>query len=191
MNKGSILVVNAGSSSLKFSVFRVHDSDQMQVAARGQLEGLGSRPHLRVQDASGGTLFERSYTVAEAGGVEDAITLAGAWLREHLQNEPLCAVGHRVVHGGEEFTHPVLIDADVLAALEDLTALAPLHQPHNLTAIRALREAQPKLPQIACFDTAFHRSHPPLVDAYALPWEYYVAGVRRYGFHGLSYEYIA
>jgi acetate kinase len=191
MNKGSILVVNAGSSSLKFSVFRAHDSDQMQVAARGQLEGLGSRPHLRVQDASGGTLFERSYTVAEAGGVEDAITLAGAWLREHLQNEPLCAVGHRVVHGGEEFTHPVLIDADVLAALEDLTALAPLHQPHNLTAIRALREAQPKLPQIACFDTAFHRSHPPLVDAYALPWEYYVAGVRRYGFHGLSYEYIA
>ncbi len=105
--------------------------------------------------------------------------------------EPLLAVGHRVVHGGAEFSRPLLVDPPVLAALESLIPLAPLHQPHNLAAIHLLRETQPQLPQVACFDTAFHRTHPQLADLYALPWAYYEAGVRRYGFHGLSYEYIA
>jgi len=191
MSKGSILVVNAGSSSLKFSLFRLGVADALQLAARGQVDGIGSRPRLKVKDDAGKTLVERDLVVTEAGSARDAVTLAGAWLREQFAGEPLLAVGHRVVHGGAEYSRPVRVDDTVFAALEKLTPLAPLHQPHNLAAIRALRETQPELPQVACFDTAFHRSHPQLADLYALPWEYYEAGVRRYGFHGLSYEYIA
>lgn len=191
MKGGSILVVNAGSSSLKFSVFHVDEGENLQLAARGNIDGLGNRPVLRVKDAAGATLAERDFSVAEAGAVQDAIRLAGAWLREHFPGQPLRAVGHRVVHGGTEYAQPVLVDAAVYAALERLIPLAPLHQPHNLAAIRAVREAQPMLPQVACFDTAFHRGHPQLADLYALPLAYYTAGVRRYGFHGLSYEYIA
>jgi acetate kinase len=188
---GSILVVNAGSSSLKFSLFRVNGSEPLQLAAHGQIDGVGTRPHFGAKDAVGATLIEREYSVAEVGGVPDAIKLAGAWLREHFLGEPLRAVGHRVVHGGADYVQPVRVDDAVFAALEKLIPLAPLHQPHNLAAIHAMREAQPQLPQVACFDTAFHRSHPQLADLYALPWKYYESGVRRYGFHGLSYEYIA
>lgn len=191
MNNGSILVVNAGSSSLKFSLFRLDAAAVLQLALRGQIDGIGSRPHLKAQDDVGRTLVERELAPAQVHEVGDAIMLAGAWLREHIPGEPLLAVGHRVVHGGADYAQPVRVDAAVFAALEQLTPLAPLHQPHNLAAIRALREAQPQVPQIACFDTAFHRTHPPLADMYALPWEYYETGVRRYGFHGLSYEYIA
>jgi acetate kinase len=191
MNSGSILVVNAGSSSLKFSLFRLDAADALQLAVRGQIDGIGTRPHLKAKDDAGHTLVERDLAVAEAREVKDAITLAGAWLREHFPDEALLAVSHRVVHGGADYSQPVRVDESVFAALERLIPLAPLHQPHNLAAIRALRETQPRLPQVACFDTAFHRSHPQLADVYALPWEYYKAGVRRYGFHGLSYEYIA
>jgi acetate kinase len=188
---GSILVVNAGSSSLKFSLFRVEAADALQLAVRGQIDGIGTRPSLNVKDATGANLAARDLPLAEAGEVKDAIALAGAWLREHFAGDPLLAVGHRVVHGGAEYSRPVLVDAKVYDALERLIPLAPLHQPHNLAAIRALREARPQLPQVACFDTAFHRTHSQLDDLYALPIEYYEAGVRRYGFHGLSYEYIA
>lgn len=191
MSHGSILVVNAGSSSLKFSLFRLDAADDLHLAARGLIDGIGSRPHFKVKDAAGQTLTERDLALAEAREVRDAIGLAGAWLREQFPGEQLLAVGHRVVHGGADFSQPVRVDELVFAALEKLTPLAPLHQPHNLAAIQALRETQPKLPQVACFDTAFHRTHPQLADLYALPWEYYEAGVRRYGFHGLSYEYIA
>jgi acetate kinase len=191
MNGGPILVVNAGSSSLKFSIFRTEGDDVSQVVVRGQIDGLGTRPRLSVKEATGGVLIEREYTLAEAGSITDAIKLSGAWLREYFRDQPLRAAGHRVVHGGTEFARPVLIDTKVFAALEELNPLAPLHQPHNLAAIRALNEAQPNIPQVACFDTAFHRGHPPLADLYALPWDYYTAGVRHYGFHGLSYEYIA
>lgn len=184
---GSILVVNAGSSSLKFSLFR----GDLALAARGQVDGLGTRPRLTVRDGGGTALEERELAFGEARDAKDAVAIAGAWLRGRFADEPLLAVGHRVVHGGAEHSRPVLVDAPVLAALERLVPLAPLHQPHNLVAIRALRETQPQTPQIACFDTAFHRTHPQLADIYALPWEYYEAGVRRYGFHGLSYEYIA
>jgi len=188
---GSILVVNAGSSSLKFSLFRIDGSGNLQLAARGGVDGVGTRPQLSAKDAVGATLIERAYGVAEIGGMPDAIRLAGAWLREQFPGESLRAVGHRVVHGGADYSQPVLVNDTVLAALEQLIPLAPLHQPHNLAAIRALRASQPQLPQVACFDTAFHRSHPQLADLYALPWTYYESGVRRYGFHGLSYEYIA
>lgn len=188
---GSILVVNAGSSSLKFSMFHLGIGDDLALAARGQIDGIGTLPRLQVKDAADIILVKRDCTAAEAGSMGAAIALAGSWLREHFQDEPLLAVGHRVVHGGAEYSQPVVVDAKVLAALEKLTPLAPLHQPHNLAVIRALREAQPEVPQVACFDTAFHRSHSQLADLYALPWDYYTAGVRRYGFHGLSYEYIA
>ena len=191
MSSASILVVNAGSSSLKFSLFRVDAADDLQLAVRGQIDGIGSRPRLTAKDDAGNTLVERDFTVAEAREVKDAIALAGAWLREQFAGEPLLAVGHRVVHGGAEYSRPVLVDETVFEALEQLIPLAPLHQPHNLAAIRAVRETQPQIAQVACFDTAFHRSHPQLADRYAIPWEYYEAGVRRYGFHGLSYEYIA
>jgi acetate kinase len=191
MNSGSILVVNAGSSSLKFSIFQSTAADVLNLALRGQIDGLGTRPHLRVKDAGGATLEDRDYTAAEAGHVEEAIALAAGWLRMHFEREPLLAVGHRVVHGGIYFSQPVLVDEPVLSALEQLVPLAPLHQPHNLTAIRAVRNTQPQVPQVACFDTAFHRSQPQLAELYAIPWDYYTSGVRHYGFHGLSYEYIA
>ncbi|MGC2049460.1 MAG: acetate/propionate family kinase [Gallionella sp.] len=191
MNSGSILVVNAGSSSLKFSLFRVGADHDLQLAARGAIDGVGIRPHLTAKDGAGTTLVERDLAATEAREVKDAITLAGAWLRTQFEAEPLIAVGHRVVHGGSEYSRPVLVDAAVFSTLEQLIPLAPLHQPHNLAAIRAMRESQPQLPQVACFDTAFHRTHSQLADLYALPWKYFEAGVRRYGFHGLSYEYIA
>lgn len=191
MSQGSILVVNAGSSSLKFSLFRIDRTDDLQLAARGQIDGVGTLPRLNVKDAAGAKLADREYGAAEVPGLPDAIKLAGTWLREQFPGEPLRAVGHRVVHGGADYAHPVLVDDAVFAALEKLTPLAPLHQPHNLAGIAAVRATQPDLPQAACFDTAFHRSHPQLADLYALPWKYYESGVRRYGFHGLSYEYIA
>jgi acetate kinase len=186
-----VLVVNAGSSSLKFSVFRLNDTDALQLAVRGQIDGIGTLPRLRVKEATGAVVSERDLEVTEISSLQDAIELAGAWLREHYQDALLLAVGHRVVHGGIQFSHPVMIDAEVFAALEQLIPLAPLHQGHNLAVIRAVQEAQPLVPQIACFDTAFHRTHPQIADLYALPWQYYESGVRRYGFHGLSYEYIA
>lgn len=191
MSSGSILVVNAGSSSLKFSLFRLDAAEALQLAVRGQIDGIGSRPRLKVRDDADRILVERDLAPDEAREVKDAIAIAGGWLREQFPGEPLLAVGHRVVHGGADYSRPVLVDENVYAALEKLIPLAPLHEPHNLAAIRAVRETQPQLPQVACFDTAFHRTHPQLADLYALPWEYYEAGVRRYGFHGLSYEYIA
>jgi acetate kinase len=191
MSNGSILVVNAGSSSLKFSLFRLGAADDLQLAAHGQIDGIGIRPHLAAKDGAGNNLVEHDLAITEAREVKDAIALTGAWLRAQFPHEPLLAVGHRVVHGGAEYSRPVLVDDTVFTTLEHLIPLAPLHLPHNLAAIRAVRENQPQLPQVACFDTAFHRTHPQLADLYALPWEYYEAGVRRYGFHGLSYEYIA
>jgi acetate kinase len=191
MSGHSILVVNAGSSSLKFSLFRLDAADTLHLAVHGQVDGIGTRPQFKVKDDAGRRLVERELDVAEVREVKDAIALARAWLRGHFAGETLLAVGHRVVHGGAGYTRPVLVDDAVFADLEKLTPFAPLHHPHNLAAIRAIRETQPQLPQVACFDTAFHRSHPQLADVYALPWEYYAAGVRRYGFHGLSYEYIA
>lgn len=187
----SILVVNAGSSSLKFSLYRVDAAQDLQLAAHGQIDGVGTRPRLSAKDAAGRPLVERDYAGTELGTLTDAIRITGIWLREQFPGEPLRAVGHRVVHGGADYARPVLVDDAVFVALEALIPLAPLHQPHNLAAIRAVRAARPELPQVTCFDTAFHRSHPQVADLYALPLHYYASGVKRYGFHGLSYEYIA
>ncbi len=186
----TILVVNAGSSSVKFQVFGVDGDGRLHRQIKGQMDGIGSRPRLRATDAGGGTLADRAYPIEAVPDVSAALMLAGGWLRDELQLSPL-AVGHRVVHGGPDYDRPVLIDHGVIARLERFTALAPLHQPHNLAPIRSLQANFPALPQVACFDTAFHRSHDEVADHYAIPRRLHEEGVRRYGFHGLSYEFIA
>jgi acetate kinase len=184
-----ILVVNAGSSSVKFQVFDI-DGASLCRLIKGQMEGIGTRPRLRAEDADRQSLVDRSYPASQITDVPAAIYAAGAWLRDTQKLEPR-AVGHRVVHGGPQYDRPVRVDAEVLSHLERLISLAPLHQPNNLAPIRALLGRFPELPQIACFDTAFHRGHRPVADHYAIPERFYTEGVRRYGFHGLSYEYVA
>jgi acetate kinase len=190
---GAILVLNAGSSSLKFSLFRSDDGDaELRSAFEGQLEGIGQpAARLVVANASGQIRTDEPLSAVEAGDHRAAIERVRAWLRDHGGVAGLAAVGHRVVHGGALYGAPVRIDKSVMEELERLIPLAPLHEPHQLAAIRALAEAAPDLLQIACFDTAFHRTQPALAQALALPRELTEAGVRRYGFHGLSYEAIA
>jgi len=181
-----ILVLNAGSSSIKFAVFDADAGTDLRV--QGTISGIGTTPAFEARDNAGHKL---------AGQLPGSVAAHGsalAWLFEWLadrQDGRLAGAGHRVVHGGERFAEPVLINASVLAGLEKLIPLAPLHQPHNLAAIRALTALQPMLPQVACFDTAFHRTQEPLAQGFALPRDITAGGVRRYGFHGLSYEYIA
>ena len=183
----TILVVNAGSSSLKFQLFGVSG---LTCLVKGQMDGVGVRPRLRAEGADKVTLIDETYPQETIPDLPSAIRTAGTWLRE-TQNFNLIAVGHRVVHGGPDYDRPVLIDQEVLARLERYVPLAPLHQPNNLAPIRSLLTSRPELPQVACFDTAFHRGHSAVADHYALPSRFYAEGVRRYGFHGLSYEYIA
>ena len=185
-----ILVINAGSSSVKFQVFAIDGKGEPRRLIKGQMDGIGTRPRLRAEGADKVPLIDRSYVPAEVGDVAAALQTAGTWLREAQKLEP-SAVGHRVVHGGPKYDRPVLVDPTVLADLERYISLAPLHQPNNLAPIRSMLTRFPGLPQVACFDTAFHRDHNVLADHYAIPERFYVEGVRRYGFHGLSYEYIA
>jgi acetate kinase len=185
----TILVVNAGSSSVKFQVFAVDRDGRLRREIKGQVDGIGSRPRLRATAASGDTMAERAYPIESVPDVPAALMLASTWLREELRLSPL-AVGHRVVHGGPDYDRAVLLDHGVIARLERFTALAPLHQPHNLAPIRTLLARFPALPQVACFDTAFHRDHDEVADHYAIPRGLHDEGVRRYGFHGLSYEYV-
>lgn len=186
----TILIVNAGSSSVKFQVFAVDRDGRMRRQVKGQVDGIGSRPRLRAAGAAGDTLADRAYPIENVPDVPAALMQASGWLRDELQVRPL-AVGHRVVHGGPDYDRAVLVDHGVIARLERLAPLAPLHQPHNLAPIRSLLANFPALPQVACFDTAFHRDHDDVADHYAIPRQLYDEGVRRYGFHGLSYEYIA
>ena len=186
----TILVVNAGSSSVKFQVFSVEGEGKLRRQIKGQMDGIGSRPRLRASGADGDPLADRAYPIEAVPDVPAAMGIAGGWLRDELRISPM-AVGHRVVHGGPDYDRPVLIDHGVVARLERFVALAPLHQPHNLAPIRSLLANFPDLPQVACFDTAFHRTHDAVADYYAIPHQLHAEGVRRYGFHGLSYEYIA
>ncbi|MBR0841140.1 acetate/propionate family kinase [Bradyrhizobium liaoningense] len=186
----TILVVNAGSSSVKFQVYSVEGEGTLRRQIKGQMDGIGSRPRLRASGASGDPLADRAYPIEAVPDVPTAMAVAGDWLRDELRVTPI-AVGHRVVHGGPDYSKPVLIDHGVVCRLERFVSLAPLHQPHNLAPIRSLLENFPKLPQVACFDTAFHRTHDAVADHYAIPHQLHAEGVRRYGFHGLSYEYIA
>jgi acetate kinase len=185
----TILVVNAGSSSVKFQVFAVDGEGRLRREIKGQVDGIGSRPRLRATAAAGDPMADRAYPIENVPDVPAALMLASTWLREELQLGPL-AVGHRVVHGGPDYDRAVLIDHGVIARLERFTTLAPLHQPHNLAPIRTLLARFPALPQVACFDTAFHRDHEEVADHYAIPRRLHEEGVRRYGFHGLSYEYV-
>ena len=186
----TILVVNAGSSSVKFQVFGADRERVPMRLIKGQMDGIGTRPRLRAEAADKTPLIDQSYAAEEVSDVPAALQTAGAWLRETQKLEP-SAVGHRVVHGGPQYERPILVDREVLTNLERYVSLAPLHQPNNLAPIRSILTRFPDLPQVACFDTAFHRGHSALADRYAIPERFYEEGVRRYGFHGLSYEYIA
>jgi acetate kinase len=186
----TILVVNAGSSSVKFQIFSVEGEGKLKRLIKGQMDGIGSRPRLRASGADSDPLADRAYPIEAVPDVPAAMGIAGGWLRDELRISPM-AVGHRVVHGGPDHDRPVLIDHGVVARLERFVALAPLHQPHNLAPIRSLLANFPALPQVACFDTAFHRTHDAVADYYAIPHQLHAEGVRRYGFHGLSYEYVA
>jgi acetate kinase len=186
----AIVVVNAGSSSIKFSLFGATGADASALLA-GQVEGLYTdASHFVAHGAGGAVVAERRWQDARLTH-DAAMRHLLEFVRTHLGDRRVGAVGHRIVHGGTEFTAPVRLDADVLARLERLTPLAPLHQPHNLAPVRTLLEVAPHLPQVGCFDTAFHAGQPPLAQAFALPAGITDRGVRRYGFHGLSYEYIA
>ncbi|MFO1075572.1 MAG: acetate/propionate family kinase [Geminicoccaceae bacterium] len=187
----TLLVVNAGSSSIKFQLFEVLAGGRLDLELKGQLEGIGSRPRLEAKDGDGRRLIDDVYDPGEIHDVAQALDHLGQWLQEQLQGQKPIAIGHRVVHGGPSYSRPVLIDEEVIGRLDELADLAPLHQPNNLAPIRAIRERFPDIPQVACFDTAFHRSHPEVADRFAIPDRLYQEGVRRYGFHGLSYEYIA
>jgi acetate kinase len=187
----ALLVVNAGSSSLKFCVYAVGEAPAPPLVSRGQIDGIGTRPRLRARDDRGTTVTDVTFAPAEVGDVAEAMARVGAWLREHHAGAHLVAVGHRVAHGGPRYAAPVIVDDTVLAALERFIPLAPLHQPHHLRPMRTIAAHFPDVVQVACFDTAFHRGHPEVADRYALPEDLYMEGVRRYGFHGLSYEYIA
>ena len=186
----AVLVVNAGSSSVKFQLFDIAAGEKLHRLIKGQVDGIGTQPRLRAETADGSALIDQHYAPNEIADVPAAIAAAGQWLQD-AQAIELVAVGHRVVHGGPDYDRPVLVDPDVLARLERYVALAPLHQPNNLAPIRSLLASRPDLPQVACFDTAFHRSHDAVTDHYAIPEHFYREGVRRYGFHGLSYEYVA
>jgi acetate kinase len=186
----TILVANAGSSSVKFQVFEIGPQNSLNLQIKGKIDGVGNKPILSAKDAAGKTLAGISYSTEIIPDVAAALRVAGGWLREELRIEP-SAVGHRVVHGGPDFDHPIIIDSKVVERLERFIPLAPLHQPYNLAPIKSILARRPELPQIACFDTAFHRGHNLLADYYALPQELHDEGVRRYGFHGLSYEFIA
>jgi len=186
----AIVVVNAGSSSIKFSVFAQKGND-LDLAVRGQAEGLHTAPRFVAKTATGETISTHAWGEGTRLGHDSALEHIVSFLREKAQGLSLKGIGHRVVHGGLKYAQPVRMDSTVLKDLEQFIALAPLHQPHNLTPIRLMLERRPDLPQVACFDTAFHRAQPELAQMFALPRELHDEGVRRYGFHGLSYEYIA
>ena len=185
------LVLNAGSSSLKFCVYARPEGEGWTIAARGQVDGIGTSPKLAARDGSGAVLADQELLAADVRDVRAALDVLAGWLRERWGGQPVAGVGHRVVHGGAKHAKPCVVTSQVLVDLRTLVPLAPLHQPHNLRAIEAVAERLPHVPQVACFDTAFHRGQPPVAELVPLPREVRAAGVQRYGFHGLSYEYIA
>jgi len=187
----TILVINAGSSSIKFQLFDVGSDGQLERRLRGQVEGIGTHPHLSAKDGSGKTLADQTWPAAEVSDASTALEKLVVFLRSASGGAMPMAIGHRVVHGGPDYSEPVLVDQKVVERLQRFTSLAPLHQPNNLAPIRIILDRLPAIPQVACFDTAFHRGHPDLADRFAIPEQFYQEGVRRYGFHGLSYEYIA
>jgi len=186
-----VVTLNAGSSSIKFALFELDGHDPLALAI-GLVEMLGDKRHLKVHDRAGAPIHEDVWPNADAAAPfhTDALRRVLAWRLGAFPDANVVAAGHRVVHGGIYYDAPVLVTDEVLRTLESLAPLAPLHQPHNIAGILAAREAWPHVEQVACFDTAFHRAHPFVNDVFALPRKFYEEGVRRYGFHGLSYEYV-
>ena len=184
------VVLNAGSSSLKFCVFHRPQGEAWRLETRGQIEGIGTKPRLSAKDGTGEKVADQPLgaTVMNAASALESLA---AWLRSRYGVARVLGVGHRVVHGGARFTGPTLVTPEVMKELRELVPLAPLHQPYNLAAIDAVAERLAGVPQVACFDTSFHRGHAPVADMIPLPRAIRDGGVQRYGFHGLSYEYIA
>lgn len=182
------LVLNAGSSSLKFCLFERPERESWRLGARGQIEGIGTSPHLSVKNAEGERLADQDVSVKDG---HQAVEALAAWLRSNYGGSSVLGIGHRVVHGGARFTGPTIVNAEVLDQLRELVPLAPLHQPYNLAAIEAAAERLPSVPQVACFDTSFHRGQPAVAELIPLPRDLRQQGLQRYGFHGLSCEYIA
>ena len=185
------VVLNAGSSSLKFSIYHRSASASWRMAARGQIEGIGTAPRLAVKDGDGALLADERLDSSSVRDGRTALDALAVWLRSRYGGARAVGVGHRVVHGGSRFSGPTIVTPQVMDELRKLVPLAPLHQPHNLAAIDAVTERLPGVPQVACFDTSFHRGQPPVAEVVPLPQDISRAGVQRYGFHGLSYEYIA
>ena len=184
------LVLNVGSSSVKFCAFRLLNEERWQIAARGQIEGIGTSPRLSAKNANGEVLIDNSLGATVRDGHAAIDALAG-WLRSKWDGSRVLGVGHRVVHGGTRFGRPVLMTPQTLKELYELVPLAPLHQPYNLAAIEAIFDRLPDVPQVACFDTGFHLGKPQVAELVPLPREICRAELQRCGFHGLSYEYIA
>jgi acetate kinase len=185
------LVLNAGSSSLKFCVYCRPEDEAWSLASRGQIEGIGTKPRLSAKDHAGAVLVDEKPDPASVRDGKTALDALALWLRSRYGGARVLAVGHRVVHGGAGFAGPTVVTPAVLEELRKLIPLAPLHQPYNLGAIEAVFERLPGVPQVACFDTSFHRGAPAVSEVVPLPRELCRGGVQRYGFHGLSYEYIA
>jgi len=184
------LVLNAGSSSLKFCVFVGHATQEWQLAARGQIDGIGGSPKLSVKDEAGAKLADEKLDASVKDG-QAALAVLAEWLKARWGGSKVLGVGHRVVHGGAKYAGPSIVTPEVIEDLRTFIPLAPLHQPYNIGAIEAVAERLPDVPQVACFDTSFHRGHPPVAELIPLPKDLRDSGVQRYGFHGLSYEYIA
>ena len=183
------LILNAGSSSLKFCVYRRPHTERWQMDARGQIEGIGTSPRLLAKGTDGKILAQNDLSADVRDG-HSAIESLASWLRSHYEKARVLGVGHRVVHGGTQYVQPTVVTPEVLADLYELVPLAPLHQPHNLAAIQAVFDRMPDVPQVACFDTGFHQGRPQIASIIPLPRTICKSGLKRYGFHGLSYEYV-
>jgi acetate kinase len=187
----TVLVVNAGSSSIKFQLFEVGARDRLRRRFKGQIDGIGTHPRLLAKTPEGELLVDETWPAAEVNSVPAALDKVIGFLRPQIGGKLPVVVGHRVVHGGPDYSAPTIVSELVLDRLARFVPLAPLHQPNNLAPIKAILQRQPQVLQVACFDTAFHRGHPEVADRFAIPEPLYAGGVRRYGFHGLSYEYIS
>ncbi len=189
--KEAVAVINGGSSSIKFSLFTCNGQNDLKLLCKGQVEGIGTAPRFEAKDAAGELIDEKQWENNSESGHDQLMDFIIAWAGKNYRDIEVIGVGHRVVHGGKLYSQPVVVDDAVLGALEQFIPLAPLHQPHNLDPIRDIASRNPDIVQVACFDTAFHTTNKPIAQMFALPRSLTEEGVRRYGFHGLSYEYIS
>lgn len=186
-----ILTINAGSSSIKIGLFVVQKGQEPRLLVRGKLDGVATQPRLKIIDTANNVLAEQHYRVEQISNLTDAFSFIYTTFTEILGGRQPDLIGHRIVHGGSEFSKPILVNQQVFKKLEKLTSLAPLHQPYNLAPIQFILDTKPAVPQVACFDTAFHVGRSALQEMFALPYDMYKKGIKRYGFHGLSFEYIS